>query len=34
VGIIHRNLTMEEQVRQVQWVRGQIHFGTCYVVVS
>jgi IMP dehydrogenase len=27
IGILHRNMSVEEQVSQVKWVRRKIHFG-------
>lgn len=27
IGIIHRNLSIEEQAEQIKWVRHKIHFG-------
>jgi len=29
LGVLHRNLDPDEQARQVQWVRKQVHLGGC-----
>ena len=34
IGIIHRNMSAEEQASQVKWVRRKIHFGGHFRIKS